>query len=142
MPSLRALVTEAAAKRYEEAVKKQGSEEENKKALKEAFTQLMESKQEEVEAQAEELLKQVDSEGAANFAGGDRAPSPGSQVLTELLPRLNGQFPKDIGLFVTFFLNFVVLQPGEAMFLKADDIHAYISGGTLPLLPSHPKPTD
>jgi mannose-6-phosphate isomerase len=29
---------------------------------------------------------------------------------------------------VLFFLNFVTLEPGEALFLVADDIHAYISG--------------
>ena len=48
--------------------------------------------------------------------------------LASVVVRLNEQFPNDIGLFVFFFLNFVRLDPGEAMFLKADDIHAYISG--------------
>jgi len=41
---------------------------------------------------------------------------------------LNKQFPGDVGLFVQFFLNYVKLEVGEAMFLKADDIHAYLSG--------------
>lgn len=138
VPALRKLVTEAAAGRFEAAVQKQGqtTEEESKQALKEAFTQLMQSKTEEIEPRAEELLQQVKSEGEG-FAGGESAPEPGAKVFNELLPRLNGQFPKDIGLFVTFFLNFVVLQPGEAMFLKADDIHAYISGGTYHLNHTH-----
>ena len=39
-----------------------------------------------------------------------------------------GLAPGDVGLFVLFFLNYVKLEVGEAMFLKADDIHAYLSG--------------
>jgi len=48
--------------------------------------------------------------------------------LADLVVRLDKQFPRDIGLFVLFFLNYVKLDIGEAMFLKADDIHAYLSG--------------
>ena len=33
-----------------------------------------------------------------------------------------------------FFLNYVKLEIGEAMFLKADDIHAYLSGGKYSIL--------
>lgn len=103
----------------------------NKKALKELFTGLMESNKEDIASATKELLKDV--EKGAKFAGGiDEA-----EELAKLIPVLNSQFPDDIGLFVLFFLNYVKLAPGEAMFLKADDIHAYISGGTY----ISPKPT-
>ena len=58
-----------------------------------------------------------------------KRPSNSGKELADLMVRLNGQFPNDIGLFVSFFLNYVQLEVGEAMFLKADDIHAYLSGG-------------
>lgn len=72
-------------------------------------------------------MKQVQQE-KESFPGGQDAPAPGGKKWQELIPRLNEQFPADIGLFVTFFLNFVEMQEGEAMFLQADDIHAYVSG--------------
>lgn len=57
-------------------------------------------------------------------AGKDTSSSNG-----ELLLRLHSQFPGDIGCFSIYFLNRVMLQPGEAMFLGANEPHAYLSGG-------------
>ncbi len=42
--------------------------------------------------------------------------------------RLNEQFPKDIGVFAVFLLNYIILQPGESIYLGANEPHAYISG--------------
>lgn len=141
--SFRNLVGESVAGRFEAAVEGSGRpEEELKQELKEAFSHLMNSKEEDIKSASEELLAQVKEENES-FAGGESTPAPGSKVFAEVLPRLNGQFPGDIGLFVVFFLNFVQLQPGEAMFLRADDIHAYISGGThVPYPPCKPTGTD
>ncbi|CAZ81723.1 unnamed protein product [Tuber melanosporum] len=50
------------------------------------------------------------------------------EEFANLIIRLDGQFPGDIGLFCSFLLNYVKLQPGEAMFLQANDPHAYLSG--------------
>ncbi|KAL1897264.1 Mannose-6-phosphate isomerase [Ceratocystis pirilliformis] len=61
------------------------------------------------------------------FAAGGVASTSGA-VLAELITRTHGEFGVDVGIFVLFFLNFVTLQPGEALFLVADDIHAYVSG--------------
>ena len=47
----------------------------------------------------------------------------------ELIKTLNGDFPGDVGIFCTFVLNIVHLQPGEAVFLKANEPHAYLDGG-------------
>ena len=46
----------------------------------------------------------------------------------ELFLRLYNQHPKDRGLAVTYLLNHIILQPGEAIFLGANKIHAYFSG--------------
>lgn len=54
-----------------------------------------------------------------------------SEEVRELVVRLNKQYPKDIGVLCTFFLNLVHLQRGEAMFLGANEPHAYISGHIL-----------
>ncbi|KAF1972565.1 mannose-6-phosphate isomeras-like protein [Bimuria novae-zelandiae CBS 107.79] len=140
IPSLRKLVGEEEAKNFESTVKgKETSKdpqeaEANKKALQSAFTKLMNTDKEALGSATEELLKAASSEGAS-FAG-EGGPSNSGQELADLVVRLNDQFPKDIGLFVQFFLNYVKLEVGEAMYLKADDIHAYLSGDIIECMAS------
>ncbi len=133
IPSLRNLIGDLAAKTFEETIKGQETSsdpkalESNKKALKEAFTALMSASNDDIASAAKQLVASAEKEGE-HFAGGG-GPSNEGKELAELVLRSNSQFPADLGLFVLFFLNYVKLQPGEAMFLKADDIHAYLSGG-------------
>lgn len=51
-----------------------------------------------------------------------------SQLLGDLLHRLNKQYPGDVGVFCIYFLNRVLLQVGECMFLSANVPHAYLDG--------------
>ncbi|KAG6249865.1 Mannose-6-phosphate isomerase [Claviceps purpurea] len=135
--SLRALVGEEAAKELADTVKKtkeQGAnnngaaddEKANKAVLKKAFSALMSSSAEDISKSLPKLVEQAEKEGA-QFAAGGVASTTGA-TLAELVTRLRGEFGDDIGIFVLFFLNYVSLQPGEALFLVADDIHAYLSG--------------
>lgn len=132
VPSLRKLVGESEAQAFQSAIKGQETSDDpevgkkNKKALQQAFRSLMESKKENIEEASKELVESAEKEGE-DFAGGG-GPSNTGEELADLVIRLNGQFPNDIGSFVLFFLNYVKLEVGEAMFLKADDIHAYLSG--------------
>ncbi|KAH6683507.1 mannose-6-phosphate isomerase [Plectosphaerella plurivora] len=50
--------------------------------------------------------------------------------ILDLLPRLREQYgPGDPGTIVALLcMNFLVLEPGEALFVPADGIHAYLSG--------------
>ncbi|RHY33218.1 hypothetical protein DYB32_001795 [Aphanomyces invadans] len=48
--------------------------------------------------------------------------------LDALVLRLNEQYPNDIGAFSPYLLNYVVLEPGDAVFLGANEPHAYLSG--------------
>ncbi|KAI1140031.1 mannose-6-phosphate isomerase [Hypoxylon sp. FL0543] len=132
VPPLRQLVGEDAAKAFIATVRGQENDEssesttQNKRALQSAFAALMKSSQEDVASAAKALVLEAESKGS-DFADGGVESTSGA-VMSELVVRLNKQFPDDIGLFVLFFLNFVKLSPGEALFLKADDIHAYVSG--------------
>jgi mannose-6-phosphate isomerase len=129
--ALRSLIGEAVAAELEQvSARADASREEQRLVLKKAFGVLVRASVEGVKAASERLLEQISEEGQL-FAGGFLAPKPGSKALGELVVRLNSQFPADVGLFMVFFLNFVELQPGEAMFLKADEVHAYISGGKI-----------
>jgi mannose-6-phosphate isomerase len=129
---LRKLVGEEEAEVFRSSVKgkeasdKPEDEQNNKKALRKVFGTLMRSRKEDIEQAAKELLEAAETAGAS-FAG-NGGPSNSGQELADLVIRLNSQFPNDIGLFVLFFLNYIKLEAGEAMFLKADDVHAYLSG--------------
>jgi mannose-6-phosphate isomerase len=131
VPPLKKLVGEQGGA-YQSAVKgqetseKKEDEAENKKALQKAFGALMNAKKDDIESATQELIESAEREGS-DFAGGG-LPSTSGQELADLVVRLNKQFPGDVGLFVLFFLNYIKLEVGEAMFLKADDIHAYLSG--------------
>ena len=100
--------------------------EQNKRALRSAFAALMQSSAEEVASAAKSLVSEAESKGTDFADRGTKSTS--GDTMAKLVLRLNQQFPDDIGLFVLFFLNYVTLSPGEALFLKADDIHAYVSG--------------
>ncbi|KAI3333225.1 mannose-6-phosphate isomerase [Ustulina deusta] len=130
VPALRQLVGEDVSKGFIGTVRGQESdgrsEEQNKRALRSIFSALMQSSPEEVASAAKSLISEADSKGADFADGGTKSTS--GETMARLVTRLNQQFPDDIGLFVLFFLNYIALSPGEALFLKADDIHAYVSG--------------
>ncbi|KAH7165384.1 mannose-6-phosphate isomerase [Dactylonectria macrodidyma] len=128
VPALKSLVGDEAAKEFAEvaADATEGVTDTKKAALKKAFAALMSSSPESIAEQTSILVQQATSEGADFAAGG--VSSTSGETLSGLVKQLQGEFGSDIGLFVLFFLNYVTLEPGEALFLVADDIHAYVSG--------------
>ncbi|KAK5175310.1 uncharacterized protein LTR77_000448 [Saxophila tyrrhenica] len=60
----------------------------------------------------------------------DRYSSMNSSHIPKLAPRLAQQYDKsDPGILVALVtMNYLVLQPGEAIYIPADGIHAYLSG--------------
>lgn len=141
---LRTLVGDKAASQFEESIKGNENSEDpaiiqkNKEALRSLFTTLMESSSEKVEAACKDLISAANnSPDSFGTLSGEVETNPTNPAeLAALAKRLDGQFPNDIGSFIFFFLNFVKLQPGEGMFLKADDIHAYISGDIIECMAS------
>uniref|UniRef100_A0A1A8EQH4 Mannose-6-phosphate isomerase n=2 Tax=Nothobranchius korthausae TaxID=1143690 RepID=A0A1A8EQH4_9TELE len=117
VPEFRALVGQEAA---EELQSSMGDEIRSSQALKKCFTRMMSCEKKVFVDELNELVKRVSEEGAA---GKDTSSSNG-----ELLLRLHSQYPGDIGCFSIYFLNYVVLEPGQAMFLGANEPHAYIHG--------------
>ncbi|XP_017341679.2 mannose-6-phosphate isomerase [Ictalurus punctatus] len=89
-------------------------------ALKKCFSRMMNCEKKVFVDQLNMLVKRVLEEEAA---GKDTSRNNG-----ELLLRLHSQYPGDIGCFSIYFLNRIVLQPGQAMFLGANEPHAYLSG--------------
>ncbi|EAS30409.2 mannose-6-phosphate isomerase [Coccidioides immitis RS] len=136
----RELVGEKAAQDFEAAVEGDDTDvnDKNKAALRALFTTLMQSSPDAIKDATKKLVDSAQG-SPDTFAVSEASPSTNPSDPAEmaaLVVRLNGQFPDDIGLFVLFFLNFIKLGPGEAMFLKADDIHAYISGDIIECMAS------
>ena len=48
--------------------------------------------------------------------------------------RLSAEYPDDIGIFAPILLNLVCLEPGQAMFLDARQLHAYLDGVGIELM--------
>lgn len=92
------------------SAKKISSEEE----LKYAFSNLMTADSEDVKAALESAVAEVKIDN--------------NDLLGDLLHKLNSQYPNDVGVYCIYFLNRVVLNPGECMFLSANVPHAYLNG--------------
>jgi mannose-6-phosphate isomerase len=70
----------------------------------------------------DEPARRALAESAAAAAAGT------SEGTLELVDRLAGQHPGDIGILAPLFLNRIELAPGEALFLEAGHVHAYLEG--------------
>lgn len=49
----------------------------------------------------------------------------------DLVERLHSEFPYDNGILMVYFLNYLRLKPSEALFLGANEPHAYLFGGKI-----------
>ncbi|KAG6925651.1 mannose phosphate isomerase, partial [Chelydra serpentina] len=118
VPEFRALIGNVAAEQLERSVcnDPRGVS----AALRVCFTRMMKSEKKVFVDQLNMLVKRISQEVAA---GKDTSGSSG-----KLLLQLHSQFPGDIGCFAIYFLNLVMLQPGESMFLGANEPHAYLYG--------------
>ncbi|KZT53367.1 mannose-6-phosphate isomerase [Calocera cornea HHB12733] len=91
----------------------------SKDQLKAVFASLMEAPDAEVKKWVGTLIQRY-------ITG--KAVKPEEKGVEQLAITLDSQFPGDVGIMCIFLLNVVHLKPGEAVFLKADDPHAYIDG--------------
>jgi mannose-6-phosphate isomerase len=46
----------------------------------------------------------------------------------QLILSLEQKYPGDVGVLSAFFFNYVKLSPGEALYIGANEPHAYLSG--------------
>ena len=48
--------------------------------------------------------------------------------IESLIVALAQEFPNDRGILCPLFLNFLQLNPGDAFYMEANELHAYLSG--------------
>lgn len=85
--------------------------------LRAVFTALM-------TADADTVGTQVDALAARLAAAASDALLP----VDRLAARLHAQYPRDVGVLCAYVLNYVALEPGQCIFLAANEPHAYLSG--------------
>jgi mannose-6-phosphate isomerase len=93
----------------------------NSAGLKAFFSALMTIKREQ---QSELISAIVETIGRLN----DTHPA------YEWMIKLHQTFPGDIGVLAPVFLNLVRLQPGEAIYLPAGELHGYLEGAAIELM--------
>ncbi|KNA25866.1 hypothetical protein SOVF_001730 [Spinacia oleracea] len=86
-----------------------------KAALKQLFTQIMSA--------SEHVIAEVLSQLIPRLRKKDALTSEEKLVL-----RLEKEYPGDVGVLAAFLMNYVTLNPGEALCLGANELHAYVSG--------------
>ncbi|KAH7915200.1 mannose-6-phosphate isomerase [Hygrophoropsis aurantiaca] len=91
---------------------------EQKVALKDLFAALMTAEVPKINEELSKLISRYQSNGATDA----------EKDVKDLVLTLNEQFPNDIGVFCAYILNYVIMEPGEAIFLGAGEPHAYVSG--------------
>lgn len=100
-----------------------------KEALRAAFRAVMTQPAEAVATHTAALAARLSAAtSAAGAAPSDDSAAPGPLPADAIAARLCVQFPGDVGVFAPYLLNTLRLAPGQAVFLAANEPHAYLSG--------------
>ncbi|XP_063901941.1 uncharacterized protein LOC135121569 isoform X2 [Zophobas morio] len=86
-----------------------------RKCLKECFTQLMNADEVVIKQSLAELVSALRAKGLRNS-------------LEDLIIRIYKDFSSDPGVFCILFMNYIKLKPGDALFVRPNTPHAYLSG--------------
>ncbi|KAJ8657385.1 mannose-6-phosphate isomerase, class I [Lichtheimia ornata] len=114
-PELAALVGDEKVQQFKNTIK-QENQDQNKAVLKDVFAAIMNSSADKVKEQLAHLTERLRGKNEKT-------------VVDELVLRLDQQYPGgDIGVFSMLVMNYVTMEPGQAMFLGANEPHAYLSG--------------
>ncbi|RCH82616.1 Mannose-6-phosphate isomerase [Rhizopus azygosporus] len=114
-PELTELIGQDLTHEFLEIIK--SSDEQAKKAvLKKVFAAVMRGSQDTITQLLAKLIHRLKE-------------SDDKDTISKLLIRLDEQYPGgDVGVFSCLLLNYVSMEPGQAIFLGANEPHAYLSG--------------
>ncbi|GAA5815451.1 hypothetical protein MFLAVUS_008961 [Mucor flavus] len=119
-PELTELIGKDVADEFLQTVKSTGDStdtrdiEQNKAVLKKVFSALMHSSAETVKKCLADMIARINGD---------------EDTISKLLVRLDQQYPGgDVGVFSSLLLNYISMEPGQAIFLGANEPHAYLSG--------------
>jgi len=130
VPEFRALVGESLAAGFEQAVKES---KEPKSALVSLFTRVMTIDEATLTTQLNTLVSRMKQKQTEQAKEKEKEEKKNGEFVRhldveELVVRLHAQHGVDVGVFAPFLLNCFRCVPGEAVFLPANEPHAYLSG--------------
>ncbi|PIA33301.1 hypothetical protein AQUCO_04100015v1 [Aquilegia coerulea] len=99
-------------------INEQNGEEKIKAVLRSIFTQLMSADKDAVAEMVNKMKTRLTLEKKVRQLTDKE----------EMVLELDKQYPNDVGVISAFLLNYVKLNPGEALYLGANEPHAYLSG--------------
>ncbi|KAG5527922.1 hypothetical protein RHGRI_028749 [Rhododendron griersonianum] len=104
----------------------QAGEEKLKAVLRSIFTRLMSA--------SNEVISKAISKLKSRLSMASLEPWPLSSFIRQLTDKeqlvlqLEKQYPADVGVLAAFLFNYVKLNPGEALCIGANELHAYLRG--------------
>ncbi|KAE8317493.1 mannose-6-phosphate isomerase [Aspergillus transmontanensis] len=125
VPPLRNLISDVTAMEVRSACGSAGDGCDQKSAeiaLKRAWSELLTAHPSRVRSCAEDLIRFATSRPSNESLAVEHGN------LTDLILQLSEHYPDDVGLFAILFMNHVCLSPGEALFVRSNELHAYLSG--------------
>ncbi|XKL62739.1 hypothetical protein PGB90_002572 [Kerria lacca] len=87
-----------------------------KNNLKNCFESLIKASENIIKSKLELLLQRITS------------MDDSQDILGSLFIKIYHYYPGDVGCFCIYFFNYLILEPGEAIYLGSNEPHAYISG--------------
>lgn len=118
VPEIESILGEAGAQALMDVELHKQIDSPEKNPLRSAFTQLMALNKEAVAEALSKIKKRLNEENQK------RTLTPKEQLVL----RLEKQYPDDVGVLSAFFFNYIKLAPGEALYLDANEPHAYLYG--------------
>lgn len=98
-----------------------------KAALQKLFASFMSCDAKQSQTQLEKLLDRLQKEQSNVHPHPHDEPAWERKCARAIL-RLAQQFPGDAGAMSPFFLNYLLIAPGESFFMAANEPHAYVAG--------------
>lgn len=122
MPEFKAIVQPSVETLRRLESKEDLREEDKTKLLREIFASLMKASEADIKKYTAELVERHEKRPQEASKEEQAAEIP------MLVRTLQSQFPNDIGIFCSYLLNHLRLKPGQALFLGANEPHAYLEG--------------
>ncbi|KAK1439098.1 hypothetical protein QVD17_04913 [Tagetes erecta] len=99
-------------------IDKQYGEVKKESALRSIFTKLMSVDREVISKTLSKLINRLTEENEKRHLTSKE----------ELVLKLEKQYPNDVGVFAALLLNLVKLEPGDGLYIGANEPHAYLNG--------------
>nr|XP_043605980.1 mannose-6-phosphate isomerase 1-like [Erigeron canadensis] len=117
VPEIKEVVGNACADQIS-ALDKHNGEAKEERFLRAIFTELMSANREVISEALSKLIKRLNREKETRQLTSKE----------ELVLKLEKQYPNDVGVFAALLLNQVKLEPGDGLYIGANEPHAYLKG--------------